>query len=126
MEYKFLIGGSDNDYYIVSYRDIMQMDNVTYCREFPQSDSKLLKWIHTHHLGVRMNRFVELPFKSVWNRFYLKNSFSHEDQLCILLFANYLQLERLGLVEFLGKRFPNARIVCFYKDLAATVKALRR
>lgn len=123
MEYKFLIGGSNNDYYIVSYRDIMQMDNVTYCREFLQSDSKLLKWIYTHHFGVGMNRFVELPFKSVWNRFYLKNSFSHEDQLCILLFANYLQLERFGLVEFLRKRYPNARIVCFYQDIAATVKA---
>ena len=43
MKYKFVIGGSDTDFYKVSYKDIDKLENAVYLSKMMSSENKFIK-----------------------------------------------------------------------------------
>lgn len=124
MEYKFVVGGAENDYYEAAYADVKRDSEAVYVDTLIPFKSGLINFVYNHHFGVRISRIVNLPGKSLWNRFYLKNDFSRDDKVCFVLFTRYLPLVRYGLLKYLRKHYPKCKIVLFYQDLAAKVKGM--
>lgn len=123
MNFKYVIGGSDADFYKISYKDIEKLDNAVYLPKLLSNESKLTKWIYEHHFG-RLNKYFDLPFKSIWNKHYLKNDFDKNDRICFVLFSSYLNYVKYGLLKYLRKKYPNCKIGCFYQDLASVKRAI--
>lgn len=124
MEYKYVVGGSENDYYEAAYADVKRDPEAVYDDTLIPFKSRIVNFLYNHHFGVRINAIIDLPGKGIWNRFYLKNDFSRDDNICFVLFTRYLPLVRYGLLRYLRKHYPNCRIVLFYQDLAAKVKGM--
>ena len=123
MKYNFVIGGSKADFYKISYKDIDKLNNAIYLTERISSQNKIVRRLYGHHFG-RLNNYIDLPFKSVWNRQYLKNGFNKTDNICFLLFSSYVNYMNYGLTKYLRKKYPNCKIVCFYQDLVVHEKSL--
>lgn len=123
MNYKFVIGGSDVDFYKISYKDIDNLENAVYLSNMISSENKFIKRLYDHHFG-NINKHFDLPFKSIWNSSYLKNDFDKDDNICFVLFSHYVNYIKYGLIKYLRKTYPNCKIVCFYQDLASRKRAL--
>lgn len=121
MKYKYVIGGSPDDYYLASYADVFEKEQVVYRKTEMDGNSKLLVWLHDKHFGKRVNSVINVPGKALWNNLYFPNSYSKNDKICFLLFARYTKLIKYGLIQNLRARFPKCKIVCFYQDLARTM-----
>jgi hypothetical protein len=121
MKYKFVIGGSDVDFYRASYQDVDMCDDVVYLSKVLQTESKILNSIYNHHFGATLNRHFQIPFKSIWNKFYLKNKFDKNENVCFLLFSQYVNYIQYGILEAIRKRYPNCKIVCFFQKFCYNI-----
>lgn len=119
MGYKYVIWGSSNDFYLQSYKDVFNKENIEYLNGKIQTKSKFLNFIYTHHFGERINKIIKLPFKSVWNPLYFKNKFRKSDKICFILFCPPLLNKEYKIVKYLRKKYKDCKIVIFMQDLVS-------
>lgn len=119
--YNYIILGSDWDLYKFSYSDLNSFSNVVYLPGPQVLRSKLLDKLRRLHFNVRLNRFINLPFKQFWNSFYFKNFFSDNKPLCFIVFNNWIAMDT-DIVEYLKSSYPQAKVVWMCQDLISTEK----
>ena len=121
MKYKYVIAGADNDFYDVAFEAVRNKhEDITYLRTPMELSPPIIRFLRDRHFGRRINMIVNLPFKSIWNRFMFNNPYTKSDDLCFVIFgANYVQYVELGVFESLRKRYPGCKIVCYFQDLAS-------
>ncbi len=130
MKYNNVIFGYNWDFYKIAYSDVIDLDNVKY---IPNSIStkhqpiclvtefnKFIYLFYRIHHSSSLNKLINLPFKRIWFDFYFKNKFTNEDPICFIFFGRNLMLEKYGYIEFLKKKYPNSKYVCFFQDLVRT------
>lgn len=121
MKYKYVIAGADNDFYDVAFKDVRNKDkNITYLRTAMELSNPVVRFLRNRHFGRHINMIINLPCKSIWNRFTFANPYKRTDKLCFVIFAaNYVRYVELGLFESLRHRYPGCKIVCYFQDLAS-------
>lgn len=118
--YNYVIFGSSWDLYLHSYADIMNLDDVRYIPESIRSNMMKESILYHIHLG-RINNYVQLPFKGIWNHFYFKDDFVNKRPLCFIFTGSWTRINRfIGLTDYLKKKHPNSKNVCFFTDLVET------
>lgn len=122
--YNYVIFGSNWDLYRVSYSDLDGLANVKYISTPYEFRSPVLKFLYRLHWSPTISRFINLPFKSIWNSGYFKNGFQDEIPICFIFFSPYCVYEKEGLVKYLRKKYPGAKMVCFFQDLLVLKKDL--
>lgn len=122
--YTYIVFGSDLDYYKVAYGDLLALNNVKYIGSFFQSEYKFVNLIHKIHLTPKINRYIDLPFKYVWNPCYFDNKIKTDKPFCFLFFRPWLDLEKYGLISYLRNKYPDAKFVCYFHDLFVKQKGL--
>ncbi len=117
--FRLIIFGDDWDVYQFAYKELIDNPHVVYIPTFrPKGFLGLIQRIQ---FNPRLNRFIRLPFKSLWNGYYLRNV--HEEYLCFLVFENWLRLEsEINLLPFLKGHYKKAKVVCFTQDLIDRIK----
>lgn len=120
-KYNYVIFGSDWDLYLHSYSDIMSLDDVRYIsyrkrRQLIQNN--LIYRIHTGGL----NRFINLPLKSVWNKCYFNNDFEKNKPICFIFTGSWSSLNTsFRFSQYLRGAYQDCKIICFYQDLFHTI-----
>jgi len=77
-EYIFIAPGSD--YGRAMWRDIEQLPNGKILDNAIKKTGKLISVLHHIHFSFAINRRVQLPFQSIWKRFYALESVQLDDK----------------------------------------------
>lgn len=88
----------------------------------PLQKLKGLKWLlYRVHTSVRVNRRINLPFKSIWAKFYIEKSLKEiikKAQNPILFFSgDHYGLEEIGFFDYIKGNFPNAKLCYELADI---------
>ena len=116
-QYNYVIFGSNQDLYKIAYNDVIERVNVRYVATAYDYKNSILKFIFKLHMNIRINKYIKLPFKSVWNSCYYKNDFRNCNKICFIFFHEWAVYERFGFVKYLRKKYPHSKIVCFFQDM---------
>lgn len=115
--YNFVIFASPTDFYRISYNDVFEMENVRYMEDRLWDNSKFLTILYRLHVTPKINNFIDLPFKSLWNPLYFRFDFKNRNFLCFIFFGRRLNVVQYGYIKFLKNKYPEAKFVCFFMDL---------
>jgi len=115
--YNFVIFGSNWDLYKVSYSDLNRLENVRYISTPYEFRSPVFKFLYRLHWSPKINRFVNLPFKKIWNSGYFKNDFFDDNPICFIFFSSKCVYEKDGLLKYLRIKYHNSKMVCFSQDI---------
>lgn len=117
LKYNFVILGSNNDFYRISYRNISNTDKTRYISTNIDTDNVILNLLYKIHCSETIENIVKLPFKSIWNRHYYKNTFNNDNPICFVFTGSHILKFDYGFDKYLRKTYPNCKLVIFYQDL---------
>lgn len=123
MKYNYVFFQPSYDYYRITYSDLAKYEGVEYVDQYPKYGGELIRTLCRIHRSPKLNRFVYLPLKRVWNPFFFKNNFTDERPICFLFSAGCAYLKDYGFVDYLKNKYPSAKFVCFYQDIVESVKS---
>lgn len=110
--YYYIILGSSWDLYKQSYSDII--NEADYISEEIVRNSPICRF----HFSKKVNNFINLPFKYIWNYKYYNNKYPLNRPLCFIFMGNWVKLNKeIHYTQYLKKKYPNAKLVCFLQDL---------
>lgn len=116
--YQLVILGHDWDLYKLSYSEILN-DNVRYISGY-KPHNKCAQILYKAHLTPKINRFVCLPFKSLWNKLFLKD-IDKNARIVFLVFQNWLSIDStIGTIDYIRKNYSNGKIVLFLQDIVSS------
>lgn len=83
---------------------------------------KTLNWkypLFRVHLGPEINKFVNLPFKSIWNLHYIKEvNFDNKKPICFILSGSYVKrCFEFNLINTIRNKFPGCKVIWYLSDL---------
>lgn len=117
MKYNYVLLGFGNDYYYQAFADVLELDNVIYISDDIVNKKKRDNLLYRFHVGF-INKFIELPFKSFWNSTYFNISFDNENPICFVLWGTWARInKKIGLSDYLRKKYSGCKIVWFLQDL---------
>ncbi len=112
----FVFFWGKEDYYRVAFADILNLDNVKYICRLPQTANKILNWMHKIHNSTMLNRIISIPLKSVWFRFYFRDTFQNPFPKIFIFHASYYWLRQNDYFLYLKKKYPSCKIVFVLMD----------
>lgn len=122
MKFNFIFVCLESGLYRYAYNQLNELKNVYFDMDFP--NNRFMSLIQRVHCSVKLNSIIRLPFKDVWIKkritLYKKQITKFDNpnaELCFVLFADCLYLERIHFSELLKDSFPNCRIVYYFQDL---------
>ena len=116
--YQLVILGHDWDLYKLSYSEIIN-DKVRYISGY-KPHNKFVQVLYKAHLTPRINRFVCLPFKSLWNKLFLKDT-DKNAPIVFLVFQNWLSIDStIRTIDYIKKNYRNGKIVLFLQDIVSS------
>jgi len=117
-KYKFVVFGDAWDVYQVAHREWIEDPLISYVSTFRPKG--IIGQLQRLHFNPRLNSFVSLPYKPLWNSTYIRQI--DEENLCFLITDHWLRMEcGIRLMPYLRRHYPNARIVCFLLDLVDNI-----
>ena len=121
LKFNFVIFGSNDDFYRAAYHGIMNLDTVRYIGSPMQCKNRLIRFVHRIHISPKTNKYLSLPFKSIYSCLYFKNDFRTKLPICFLFFG-YSRGKVLdwGYYKYVKRKYPKAKLVCFFQDLVST------
>lgn len=122
LNYNYIVLGSTDEYYKISYSDLNKVSNCKYLSEpFTEKTvlNKILRVIHKIHMSSKVNKIIQLPFKSMWNSILVDDYFKNGKKYCFVFFSAGPFTDHIpyGLVDELKGKFPDSKYVVFYQDL---------
>lgn len=122
MKYNFVIFQVQHDYYKISMQDVLSLHHVKYLNKYPYFGGSIFNFIHRLHFSGKILKYISLPFKSIWNPFYFKNSFTDNKPICFIFSGATAIWAKSGFVRYLKSKYPNSRCICFYQDVVESYK----
>lgn len=117
--YYYIIFGASWDLYKHSYSDVNYTDYAKYI----SFDIVKATPIRHFHFSNRINQYIHLPFKSIWNYKYFTNPFPNDRPLCFIFTRSWIKINKdIHFIKYLKKKYPNAKFVCFLQDLFKFLK----
>lgn len=120
LNYNFVVFGTCDDYYIVSYEELNKYDDVKCIMNYFESSNRFLLSLFRLHTSISINRRVKLPFQNLWYKHIIKNQFKNDKPLCFVFFARN-QLCNSEYIDYLKKTYPGCKCVAFWQDLVSQV-----
>ncbi len=109
-----LLNVDKKGYYYICALDLKKVKQVQLISAPLESRCELLRLLYGFHNSRRINKIVNLPFKSVWYPLYFKEDFVEDKPICFVL--NNFQIP-FDYILFLKKKYPKARFVKLHRDL---------
>ena len=94
--YNYVIFGTDWDLYKIAYSDLNKVNNVKYIPTPYEFRNHIFKLLYRLHCSPRINKIINLPFKSIWNSGYFRNDFKNNKPICFIFFSNWYDIEKRG------------------------------
>jgi hypothetical protein len=122
--FNFVVFASDDEFYKIAYNDIISADNVMYISKQTRNKGGFVSLLHKLHFSSKINSYIELPFKELWNSQYFVKKFNNDKPICFIFFSNWIKTVEHGFVDFLKSKYPTAKFVCYFQDLIKLKKNL--
>ena len=110
----FVILGSPWDFYKVAYSEAIELTNVEYKEKI--TNNPILRILCAFHLHRGINKIITLPLKKIWSRVFINTRFPKDDNLCFIIFYNWVCLN-ISILETIKKIYPKAKTVVVFNDL---------
>lgn len=120
MDYNFVIIGTNYDFDYLTYRDVLNISNVQYIKELLPKN-RILRFLKRLHYSKRVNRYFEVPFKSIWNNLYYVPNFGNNKTIVFIYFFNHLKEVDNGLLFYFKRKYINSKHVLWFVDLISTL-----
>lgn len=118
MKYNYVIFDCLNqEYYKTLLEDLKYNENVKLYHEYLQGERKILKLLFKIHYSKKIRKYVNLPFKSIWNKKLFTNSFNSNSPICFMFSSNTYELIDGNFFAYLKKIYPNSKLVYYCRDL---------
>lgn len=121
--YNYVILGSQWELYKLAFSDVTNLQNVKYI-----SYDVFINFTNSHilnklHFSGHINKYINLPYKSIWNRYYLNFTFNNNKPICFVLFGGWDMLNySCNLSRFLKQKYKGCKVVSFNADLYSLKK----
>lgn len=117
LRYNYVILGSSWDLYKQSYSDVIENSNVRYITD--DVIKKLIARNPLYHFQFsKINNYLSLPLKGIWNSCYFQNDFNDDKPICFILFERWARLNHTtGFTSYLRKKYKGCKIIFFLQDL---------
>lgn len=119
-KYNYIILGSYFDFYKCAYADIISLTNVRYIdRPITDVTNKLVRLLHKIHNLPQLNSKINLPYRDIWFKKYINQSFTEKRPIVFIIFADWCCWNN-RLIEYISEKYPEAKKVLIYNDLVHT------
>lgn len=115
MKYNYIIYGNSYPYYSVAYSDLKKNDNVKYIKEMnPLYGGKLIRAICRFVFNKKINKIINIPFKTIFGKYYVPKEAYKKDNLCFIFMIDFSVIR---VMPYLKKRLSNAKRVFYAQDI---------
>lgn len=124
--YKFVLFSSldirQNEFRRIMYNDVIKLINVEYIDDVyaTHRNAELLRQLHRIHYHGLLNKYFELPLKSLWNKVYYNEPCAEPKHLCFVFFMDILYSNKETFLRYLKRHYPSSRFVLYVEDLIAS------
>lgn len=119
-KYRLVILGSDWDLYKVSYSEVIH-GSTLYLSEI-EPKNKFLNFFYKLHLTPKVNRFVSIPYKNIWCRYWFRK-LDRKEPTIFLVFRNWIEVNhKTHIFDFIKKNFGKNKVVIFFQDIIDSYK----
>lgn len=126
LKYNYIIFASldvrYNEFLQIMYNDLQGYDNVTFINTpfANRSFTSLFKILHKIHFHGTLNKFCNLPLKSIWNRYYFNENIQKPQCYCFVFFMTELNEGNESFFKYLQKHYPGSKMVLYFDDIIAS------
>lgn len=85
---KFIVFDSGSSASKLMFQDLKNHENTIETSAIYKIDNPILAFINHAHMSLKLKGYINLPFKSVWNRFNYLESIYNEIDTFVLVFTN--------------------------------------
>jgi hypothetical protein len=128
--YNYIFIAPDQSDLNIMYSDLNKTSYTQYIARcyYPGIENRILRLLYRLHISQRINNFIPLPFKNIWNNtvfgFSLNPLFDKNIPCCFIVYARYFENifdnARHLFIKYLRGKYENCKIVMYYGDLLKT------
>lgn len=105
-----------NGYNTICVADLEKMRNVQVVSYPVDHANSVVRFLFFIHHTPRINRYVKLPFKSLWYPYYFREKFPDKKPLCFVVSGTFATVS-IEYLRYLKKKYPDCKIVRIHRDL---------
>ena len=111
-----------NEFYRTTLKDLYGYSNVIVKNPPLGDEPAIIRALYRVHVSDHFDKFINLPFKSLWNKKLAENSFDDSKPICFFFSSGMYYARRLGFFEYLKKEYPGCKLVFCCRDLFSLFK----
>lgn len=120
-KYNYIIAGGQG-FYKIAYSDIKDLPNVVYfCNYIDGVKPRLKQWLVRINFNLKINQFIKVPLKKIVYPWLFPYSFKEKRPLCFIFFGVQFAVINTDYIEYLRKRYPDAKFVLYMQDIIASL-----
>ena len=120
-KYNYIIAGGSG-FYEVAYSDLFNMQNVIYFRNYIDGiNSKIKRLLLRANFNLKVNKLIRAPFGKLVYPWLFPHSFKENSPLCFIFFGTQFAVINTSYLEYLRKKYPNAKFVLYMQDIVASL-----
>lgn len=121
---KFVYVGWHNDYEAFEINSYVANTDNVFMNVPPNKRSHTLsKFLYKLHTTKKIEKYIRLPFQSLWNRFYLdktmRKHLSKDDTVCFIFSGTMYELEKVNFLQYLRNTYPKCKLLYRFGDKVA-------
>jgi len=117
LKHDFVFLGSDWDLYKYAYSDLEKIDNATYVAGISSRLNRCEKFLFRAHFTPKINNYINLPFKSIWNKVLFRGLTDVDETIFVLDSGWILLNEEMSIINYLKRKCKKSKFVWFLQDL---------
>lgn len=115
MKYNYLFLWTDEDYYRYALKDAENSMNSQVVYNLPENNKLLLNF-KNFYFSSKVNRIIQLPFKSMFNSALVKPVFDNDNRVCFVFSGACYYLRASNYFVYLRKKYPKCKLVLYLTD----------
>ena len=120
-EYNFIIAGGEG-FYSVAYSDLKRCDNVRYFENYIDGIlSPLMRILVKLCFNLKINRYINTPFKHIAYKKIYPAQFSTDRPLCFIFFGTQFAVINTDYLEYLRVQYPSVKLVLYMQDIVSSL-----
>lgn len=125
MKYNYIFIGDGHDWDRYPFRGIDRLKDYAAYTLLMDRHSWILRKLFWMHMSTRLNKWISLPFKALWNPLYFNKGFvfSQPKPTCFVFMGRDLYyLKDRNTFNYLRKRYNGCKLVLFFGDTVDSFK----
>jgi hypothetical protein len=121
LKYNYILAGVDR-YYSSVYKDLQNKPNIKCYKSYIDGiKSKFIQLIVRATFNIRLNKYIQTPFKHFTYPMILRNNFKDRRSICYIFLENQYAVINTSYIDYLKRKYTNAKFVLYMQDLVSSL-----